>query len=150
MKHEIKMTGTHPQWCGPTAVAMITGRTINYVARLYADVQNTSYTRRLKRAKTSRQVSGVYPEETIVVLNKLGYVVENLTRKYRGLTLNKYMAQQNTREMKGKVLINVTRHYVVAHMNLISDNHELARPVGAHMAYRKKIVEIYLVTRKKK
>ena len=146
MRHEIKVRGAHPTWCGPTAVALITNRTVNYTARKFAELQNA--TRRLRQHKTSKMVRGVYGEETLVILDQLGYEVENVTRLYRGMTLNQYMQQQSTREMKGMVLINVTRHYVVAHMNKISDNHEQDRPVGAHCMYRKKIQFVYIVKRK--
>lgn len=150
MRHEIKEVGTHPKWCGPSAVAIITSRTVNYCAKKFAEVQNISRYRNHRKAKTSRMVKGVYGEETLVVLDRLGYEIENVSKLYRGMTLNQYIQQQSTREMKSMVLINVTRHYVVANMGLISDNHELARPVGAHQAWRKKIQHVYIVKRKRK
>ncbi len=146
----LKVSGKHPKWCGPVALAVITGRTVNYCAKLIAWERNTrpTWNSWYKGKGSSKQVKGVYNGEMRRALNKMGFEMKQHHAGY-GKTLRAYMAGRGGAEWKGLMLINVTSHYVVVCKDIVSDNHQQDRHYTEHRWNRKKIERMWLITRRR-
>jgi hypothetical protein len=116
-------------WCGPAALALITGRTLKHCHRLLAQI----------RGIDQRYLKGVQNYEMKRALTRMGYMP----------TLRQWIEEDmKTRVWRGVVLVNVTNHYVVAHRGLVADNHwkEPVPPV-VHHAGRKRVEQAWLITK---
>jgi len=157
----IKTIGKHPTWCGPSALSILTGRTINYCAKLIADERNTQRWR--QRKVTSRMVKGSSNDEVRWALNKMGFElirVEVPLKHHKHQvyavnqaafvrpTLRAYMAERGGEQWKTPMLINVTGHYVTALKDEVSDNHSTSH-YSKHPHRLKKIEKMWIVRRKR-
>ena len=116
------------RWCGPAALAIITGRTLKHCHRLLAEI----------RGIDQRYLKGVWNSEMRRALYRMGFDAVRTEIPFRK-TLRQYVEEhQTTAAFRSVVLVNVTDHYVVAHRGKIADNHEAEpTPVGKHPASRK-------------
>jgi hypothetical protein len=154
----LKVSGKHPKWCGPSALSIITGRTVNYCAKLIADDRNETERWR-QRKVTSKMVKGASNDEVIWALQRMGFDAKRVEIKrvpgqgresQRRLmpTLHRYMRERGGAEWKGVMLVNVTSHYVVIHKDTVSDNHQQDKHYTEHRWRRKKIDKAWLITRR--
>lgn len=135
-------------WCGPSALSIITGRTVDYCARLCAEKSRT--TRHwVSRQHTAQSIKGVYNSEMFFALTKMGFEYREVMG-IKGKTLNQYMAERGGEQWKGVMLINVTRHYVVVNRDIVSDNHQQDKHYTDHTMKRRKIERAWIITRRKK
>lgn len=127
----------HPTWCGPVAVALLTGCTVNEAAQQFANVKNVltkthfSFTR-----DSSKSVEGVSNRETELVLDLLGFELFDVNCA-NGIRVHDFVC-----EFYGdfKMLIAVSHHYLVAHHTLLYDsNLQHVRP--KNHPYGSKVVE---------
>ena len=129
------------KWCGPTALALITGRTLMHCQRMLASIKHTD----------QRYVRGCWGWEMKCALKRMGYQTWPLALDGKP-TLRQYIVEQMpTREWKGTVLFETGCHYVVAHAGMVQDNHQIEpTPVADHPARRQRIQKGWLVTRIRK
>jgi|TARA_R110000824_G_scaffold8987_4_gene40623 hypothetical protein len=131
---------TSTKWCGPTALALITGRTLKFCHNRLARIGR----------KEPRYLKGVPNSSMLVALRKMGYQPERIPLVRQSLTLRKYIEEvQTTEHFRGVMLVNVTRHYVVIRKGMVVDNHRTVPvPVREHPMWRKRIDNAWLVKRK--
>ena len=160
--NQLKVSGKHPKWCGPSALSIITGRTVNYCAKLCAARKNRRGWRRGKG--TSKQVKGVNDYDMKFALNKMGFdmtrveipmrchphqVMSYNPEPFVMPTLHRYMRERGGEQWKGLMLVNVTQHYVVVHKDTVSDNHQEDKHYTEHRWRRKKIEQAWLISRRR-
>ena len=127
-----RVRNKHPTWCGPVAISILTGCTVNDVAQLYANVHNhwrRPANRRYRKRSTT--IRGVFDGETKWVLDMLGYdmiPVEN----QRGKTVNEFVRSADLLVTCSNVLVAVPLHYVVCHRGRVSDNNRFDVPAYSH------------------
>lgn len=120
MIHPLDLTGYSKaeQWCGPSALSLITGAPLAETTKRFAYMQGEAY----------QKLSGVYAEELLLALWEQGWKAENvgLLDRYpklqMGPTLARYMRERPKIEVINKLLINVTGHFIVAHGRYLFDN----------------------------
>ena len=126
--NRLKVSGQHPKWCGPAALSIMTGRTVNYCAKLIANERNKHRSWYRGRG-TSKQVKGCYNSEMRATLRTMGFemiqtaiprhhhrhqVMSINPKPFVMPTLHRYMSERGGEQWKSVMLINVTDHYVVA------------------------------------
>jgi hypothetical protein len=133
----------YKHWCGPSAVAIITGRTLKFCHNKFAKL----------RGKEPRYIKGVYNSEMRQVLREMGYSLEEIRiERINGSTkptlANWIDTVQTTDQFRSVVLLNVTNHYVVAHRGMVCDNKQ-PNPVPAreHKSARQQIVHAWIVSK---
>ncbi len=142
----LRINRNHPTWCGPVAVAFLTGCTVNDAAQLFANVRNRNVGTLDKYRwmhKSSQSLSGVYPGETRDVLSLLGYEMQEI-EKAKGVTVetlaSRRFAWDGCYHWEDKLLVSLPKHYVVTHRYLVSDNNAQHVPACEH-PYGKKVVD---------
>jgi len=135
-------------WCGPSALAIITGRTLSYCHNKLARLRGIAP--RYLRRVSNRQMRNALAE--------MGYEMENVNiplregqRTMHMPTLKSYiMNEQTTADMRSVLLINVTDHYVVAQGGKIADN-QCPNPIDviAHHSSNKRIYLAWRVTKRR-
>ena len=119
------------RWCGPSAVALLTGAPLAHTTARSAAMTGTPYA----------EVEGVWPEEAVLLLHELGYkaVPVDLVARYPdapyGPTLKRYMAERRTYdpwEEYHPTLIEVHGHLLCGHYGMLFDN---GTPKGAPVAF---------------
>jgi hypothetical protein len=150
----LRIKNNHPTWCGPVAVAFLTGCTVNDAAQLYTNVRNRNVGRQDKYSwmrKSSSTLSGVYPGETRDVLNLLGYEMCPV-EKARGVSVETLASRRFVWEEQyqphDKILVSLPGHYVVVHRYRVSDNHAQHVPAGEHPFGDKKVDDAWRVIEK--
>jgi hypothetical protein len=127
-----RIKNEHPAWCGPVAIALLTGCSVNDAAQLYANVHN--HWRKPARRQylmTSTTVSGVFDGETKWVLDLLGYDIFPIELSH-GVSVQKFVLVGDIYIASHKILIAVPQHYVVSYHRQISDNHRQNVPAHLH------------------
>ena len=141
-------------WCGPGALALITGRTVKFCATKLAEQANV--VRKWTRGRhTFRSIKGVYNQEMTGALHAMGFEavpLKILPETGEVPTLAAYMREQNTEQFRGVVLLQVTTHYLVAHRGIVADNSNLeGKPWADWKKYRRaRLGSAYLIRRKKR
>ena len=142
----LRINRNHPTWCGPVAVAFLTGCRVNDAAQLFANVRNRNVGTLDKYRwmhKSSQSLSGVYPGETRDVLSLLGYEMQGI-EKAKGVTVetlaSRSLAWAGCYHRDDKLLVSLPQHYVVAHRYRVSDNNAQHVPACEH-PYGKKVVD---------
>ena len=145
-----KTIGSHPEWCGPSALSLLTGRSVNHCARVIAKIRNERGCWHRGRG-TSKQVKGVDDWEMKRALHRMGFSMKSVKialgyKKGHVLgfpteapTLRKYMAGRGGDEWKNAMLICVTGHYMVAHKDAVADNHHSETHYSKHPNRLKKV-----------
>lgn len=106
------------QWCGPSALALLTGATLK---------EATEHLTRIRREPYS-EISGVWPEEMILALAERGYrarevdIVARYPRLTHGPTLKRYFEERPASEKVMPTLIQISGHYLVGHFDMAGDN----------------------------
>ena len=158
----LKKIGKHPTWCGPSALSILTGRSVNHCARLIAKRRNKK--RGWYNGKgTSKQVKGSSNHEVKMALDAMGFEMIEVKvplkhHKHQVYAVNQaafvtptlraYMAERGGEQWKTPMLINVTGHYVTALKDEVSDNHSTSH-YSKHPHRLKKIEKMWIVRRKR-
>lgn len=131
------------KWCGPTALALITGRTLIHCQRTLAKFEG----------KDQRYLRGVSNSSMLAALRSWGYHVEPVKIPWsrHHPTLRQYIEEQMpTLQWRQVMLWNVTDHYVVSLSGEVCDNHATKpTPVAKHRWSRKRIVHGWIVNTRK-
>lgn len=129
------------KWCGPTALSIITGRTLKYCHNKLARLE----------FKKPRYLKGVSNYSMLCALSNMGYKHERVQVIPGRTTLRRYVEEiQSTDEFRSVMLINVTSHYVVLHKGMVADNRNdgTATPVRNHHAWRKQIKRAWIIRKR--
>lgn len=148
----LKVSGKHPTWCGPSAMAIISGRTVNHCAKLIATERNAraGWNSWYGGKGSSKQVKGAGNGEVLRGLRKMGFSMERADRDgMYGKTLRAYMAGRGGPNWKETMLVNVTDHYVVINRDTVSDNHQQDKHYTEHRWKLKKIESAWIIRRKR-
>jgi hypothetical protein len=152
--------GQHPGWCGPSALSILSGRSINHCAKLIATERNRRgywYNGR----GTSKQVKGTHTGELRKALAKMGMTMKEIEtpRNYHKhhqfgfptetVTLRRYMAERGGEQWKSAMLLEVTDHWVVVRKDYVSDSIQSGH-YDKHWAKGKKVRAGYIVRTKPK
>lgn len=149
-----KHTDGFRKWCGPTALSILTGRSIGYCAKLGAKFRNVRYALRYtrcyiktERPMTPKMVKGMANEEVIACLGTMGFKAERLNMGTR--TLFRIMEEMGTADWRSAILWNVTNHYVVTQLGIVYDNHTTeGADYRKFWCRRRKVVEAWVITAK--
>lgn len=127
------------KWCGPTALAIITGRTLKYCHNKLARLA----------WKEPRYLKGTGNGDMIRALREMGYLPSRVDDAWHK-TLRQYIEEvQNTEHFRGVMLVNVTNHYVVISKGMVADNHcSKPIPVREHPSWRKRIAKAWIIRKK--
>lgn len=132
----LKKIGNHREWCGPSALSILTGRSINHCARIIAKRRNARG-RWYDGKGTGKQVRGTWFSELRDVLQVMGFELErvNIPRKHHQHqvmsinpkpfvvpTLRAYMAERGGDEWKNAMLLETSNHWMTARRDTVSDN----------------------------
>ena len=125
------------RWCGPGALAILTGLPTDETAGLLRQVSGRTAIKRIRR------------RYMLAVLDRLGYAAEELARTWngRGPALEKWAATAPP----GVYLVIVTGHYVVvdATAGEVADNHSIyPLPLGRFPRRRKLVRAVWRVEKK--
>jgi len=131
--------GKKIKWCGPTALAIISGRSLKFCHNKLAKIAG----------KEPRYLKGAYNWQMLYALKEMKLRASGIDAAY-GLTLRKYIEEvQSTEHFRGVMLVNVTDHYVVISKGLVVDNRNGSEPlpVKDHPMWRKRIVKAWFIKR---
>ena len=131
---------TSTKWCGPTALALITGRTLKFCHNKLARTEG----------KEPRYLKGVSSRSMRVALQEMGYQTERISFVRQRMTLRKYIEEvQTTEHFRGVMLVIVTGHYVVISKGMVVDNHRTVPvPVREHPFWRNHIKNAWILKKK--
>jgi len=140
-------------WCGPTALSILTGRTIGYCAKLSAEIASRqryrhSYNQGWHSVKhTAKTIKGVDNSEMEYAANKMGFRFKRVV-PVADNTLFKFMEDMTGPIWKEALLINVTDHYVVAQRGICYDNHDTTGTDSRKFwCRRRKVLHVWIVER---
>jgi hypothetical protein len=137
--------GKHRKWCGPAALSILTGRSVNHCARVIAKRRNR---RGWYNGKgTGKQVRGTYITEVSNALGAMGFELIQVGVPHG--TLRAYMAGRGGDQWKNAMLIEVTHHWVTAHRDTVADNTGSSH-YSEHRWRGKKVVDGWIVKTKRK
>lgn len=122
----------HTPYCGPTAVAALTGVPLSRIEKMLRRSRK-GFKDRLGR---KRQIKGTHSWEIKRVLKGLGCKITQVPDPER--TFGRFV--RDTAHINATFLVNVTGHYMVTRKGLFCDNSHLAGPVpidGYHRALRR-------------
>lgn len=136
-------------WCGPSAIATLTGCPLREATELLSRVTGEPYAK----------LSGVWDEAMSAALHQLGYRMahndvgfKRLARRYHNTgghgvtTLARFLAERSAMEKLTPMLINITDHYVSAHLGWACDNHtDRPVPIGEFPKPGRWVVSSWLV-----
>ncbi len=137
--HSIQGDGRNLK-CGPTAIAVITGKPIS-------EVKEAIY-----KVKGVRYVGNMNNRLVYWTLRDLGYAMiphPYPFTKTDGLTFAAWLRNRNAEEINSLFLVQLTRHYVVVKGRKMIDNHT-KEPVFIRQAphRRKRVQRVFEITRK--
>lgn len=130
------------RWCGPTAVAAITG--CGYDAAIDA----------FRQVRGKPTIKGVYGYEMNNVMGRMGYKLNRMEshhhmKLFTCMTLAEFLRRLHPMFKDKVLLVNVTRHYVVVYNGRIIDTHTLGKivPASKYPKRRKRVVCVHVVER---
>lgn len=106
------------RWCGPAALATLTGMPLVQATEVLTRIHGGSYT----------DLDGVWPEDVIIALNEQGKRATqiDMIKRYPTLThgrmLENFLRDRTAYEKINPMLIQVDNHFVSAHMDYLCDN----------------------------
>ena len=133
-------------YCGPTAIALITGEPISRIEKMIRRKRRGGF-----RDSTGRKmpIKGTYPWEIIKVLAALGCRVDLPTKGVKGETLNNVVNEHIP--AAGTFLIEVTGHFMVASGGMIADTtHKTPIPISTYRRKSRRVQQVWRVTAKQK
>ena len=133
--------GNKIKWCGPTALAIITGRSLKFCHNKLAKIAG----------KEPRYLKGAYNWHMLYALKEMKFLPFRVDAAH-GKTLRQYVDEvQTTEHFRGVMLVNVTDHYVVISKGLVVDNQNpTPQPVRDYPMSRKRIVKAWIIKRQPK
>jgi hypothetical protein len=133
-------------WCGPSAVALLTGAPLTFTTSRLAAMSKRSY------AKTE----GVWPDECVLLLHELGYQSKRVDIAARypdrpyGPTLERYMRERRIHdpwEEYNPTMIEVDGHLMTGHYGMLFDNWvPKGAPVALFPKTRRLVKNVWVVT----
>lgn len=144
MIHPIKMEGwDRTAWCGPSALAALTGIPIAKAHSRFAFLTNQKID----------EVTGVYQKEMLLALSEFGLkarkvdLVSRYPDRICGVTLERYLRERPIEERMYPLLINVQNHFIVAHMDWLIDNgHPRPTPIEKYAKLGRLVHTVWIVT----
>lgn len=120
MLHKIDTTGYSKatQWCGPGAVASLTGLPIRESTQLLCRIHGGSY----------EAFEGCWTEDVILALHELGYrakeidIISRYPNLTHGPTLQRFLSERRVDECVNPLLIEISGHFVATHFGFATDN----------------------------
>lgn len=106
----------HRPFCGPTAIAALTGVPMSRIEKMLRRARGTHWYRDSLGRKM--RVKGTYNTEVVRVLERLGCKV--IPVKEPQPSLRRFV--DDTQNVRSAYLVNVPRHYVVTHQGRVFDN----------------------------
>ncbi len=131
MLHSIKHNNASKMWCGPAAIAAVTGVDTKTITQIIRSVGNKS------------RVKGVSNDDLLRALKVLGYettLVDKAAFRWERETLCRWK-KKNKAKLKTPVIVNVTGHYVVLHGDMFVDNHTKTPVRFSKAPHRRKLVK---------
>lgn len=128
----------YKKWCGPTALAIITGRTLRYCHNKLAKIAR----------KEPRYLKGVWNCDMHTAFLDMGYELHKLEPSKGSLAA---WAEDiaTSKKLSGYILVNVTNHYIVLKQGKVLDNrYPDWLPARAHQCALKRIQAAWLVKRR--
>lgn len=158
--NKLKTIGKHPKWCGPSALSIITGRSVNHCAKLIAKQRNRCGWRYGKG--TGKQIRGCSNYQMRRALAAMKFSMTRIAiplkhHKHQVYAVNEaafveptlraYMAGRGGPEWKATMLLEVTHHFVVVNRDTVSDNHAQDKHYTEHPMRRKIVRDGWLIER---
>lgn len=112
----------HRPYCGPTAIAALTGVPISRIEKMLRRCRRNSYRDAMGR---KIPIKGTHTWEVVKVLKRLGCKVEEFKSPLES-TFGKFV--DDTKHM-GAFLVEVTGHWMASHKGLFCDTWSLSGPV---------------------
>ncbi len=115
MLYKIKHTNKSKMWCGPAAIAAVTGYDTATITKLLRSVSGRA------------SVRGVYCSDLLAALKILGYAATEIGRapsfRWERSTLLQWRKRHRAAAKASPVIVNVTGHYVTLFGDMLVDNH---------------------------
>lgn len=131
------------RWCGPSAVAILTGQPLTATTEILTRIHGGTYD----------ELSGVWPEDTILALHELGYRAQEIDIQSRypdlthGPTLERFVGDRTVTETVTPMLIEISGHFLVAHYGYLADNWvQRPTPIGDFPKLRRLVKSAWLIT----
>jgi len=125
------------EWCGPAAIATLTGIPLREATELAVRVHGGTYD----------DLEGMWPEDVIIALHQLGYrakpvdIIGRFPHLTHGPQLKSYVSSQPPEEKINPVLITVSGHFICSHMWFLNDNWTLTPKHYADFPKPKRLVK---------
>lgn len=133
-------------YCGPTAIALLTGEPISRIEKMIRRKRGGGY-----RDSTGRKmpIKVTYSWEVIKVLAQLGCRVDLPKKGVKGETLNAVVNE--CLPATGAYLIEVTGHFMVASGGMIADTtHKTPIPISEYRRKSRRVQRVWKVMAKSK
>lgn len=132
---------THTAWCGPSAVAMITGQPVGHMHVRAAFI----------RQEKLVDIKGIYLEEAIFLLKEQGYKSTpiDMIKRYgtTAPTIKKFLNDRTNYEFMMPVMFATDTHLMTAHMGYAGDNWtQRPVPIAEFPKLRRRVIAAYVVT----
>lgn len=136
----IDVARTRGPYCGPTAVALLTGAPISRIEKMIRRRRRGGY-RDVDGKKIP--IRGTHPWEIVKVLELLGRKVTKVARVH-GETLNSIV--NDCLPSTGAFLIEVTGHFMVASSGMIADTaHKTPIPIASYKKKSRRVCAVWRV-----
>jgi len=129
MLHQIVHDNRSKLWCGPAAIAAVTGQPTSVV------------TRALLQVRDGKPVKGIYNHELLGALRMLGYMPSEEVRVRGPLTLAEFAAKHRNLFSERPMIVQVTGHYVVLAGRRFVDSHTMTPVWLKDAPHRRRRVE---------
>lgn len=110
MLYQIQHDNKSKLWCGPAAIAAVTGYPTSIITRMIRDVSG------------GPRVTGTSNRELLIVMRRLGYVMVDQLLGHRGQTLANFCRLNRAHFARRPMIVNLTNHYVVLAGRRFVDN----------------------------
>ncbi len=135
------------RWCGPTAVAALTGKTYNECLIRLAQMKQTK----------PGDVEGVWQEESLILLWELGYANRpiDLVKRYAhevktGVTFPRFIRERTPMERAQPMLVRMSRpaHVLAVYQNYVvgTETHGSVIPVDAYPCPKRIVDAAWTIT----
>tara|TARA_X000001382_G_scaffold127638_1_gene115833 strand:+ start:82 stop:642 length:561 start_codon:yes stop_codon:yes gene_type:complete len=142
------------RWCGPTALAVLTGRCYK---NAYQDMQRLRNRKRIGKLslRDAKPVSGVWLRETLDMLDVYGYNADSTPEECQHkmeweVTFAKWLRETyHMRDKKAWYLVHINGHFCVMKGNKVFDQHTPANgtTLKKYRFRRTRVVNVYKITR---
>ena len=134
----LKTDSVKGRWCGPFALATLTGKTYEEADRLLAGIQE------------KQSVKGSYDPEIILALGTLGYSAHSI-HLGTGMppTLGRFLRDRSPIEQTTPILIGIHAHWATCHFGWFADNWtKKPVPIADTPKPKRPVVSAYLIRRR--